>query len=147
LRIHANRPAILLALLAASAAALAGCTDSGKTGAASASANPAHGLPAGVVNATAVPSAVPNNAASRKNVTISSCKATKDGWQASGTAANPGHQDARYTVTVFFTTTGGTVIGTGQSRVTVKPGAHQPWTISATFHAPTDTRCVLRGVG
>jgi hypothetical protein len=134
----------VLALLAASTAALAGCTHSGRTTAKSSPSAVAHGLPVGVVNATAVPSAVP---VARKNVTISSCKATKDGWQASGTATNPGEKQTDYTVTVFFTTSAGTVIGTGQTKVTVKPGAPQPWTISSTFHAPPDTRCVLRGVG
>jgi hypothetical protein len=147
MRTRTNRPAIALALLAVSTAALAGCTHSGKTTAKSSPSAAAHGLPVGVVNATGVPSAVPNDTTARKNVTISSCKATKDGWQADGTATNPGNKQTDYTVTVFFTTTGGTVIGTGQSKVTVKPGAQQAWTISSTFHAPPDTRCVLRGVG
>jgi hypothetical protein len=104
MRTRTNRPAVVLAPVAASIAALAGCTHSG-------------------------------------------CKATKDGWQADGTATNPGNKQTDYTVTVFFTTTGGTVIGTGQSKVTVKPGAQQAWTVSSVFHAPPDTRCVVRGVG
>jgi hypothetical protein len=147
MRTRTNRPAVVLALVAASIAALAGCTHSGKTAARSTPSTPVGGLPVGVVNATGVPSAVPNDPASRKNVTVSSCTATKDGWQAAGTATNPGNKQTDYTVTVFFTTTGGTVIGTGQSKVTVKPGAQQAWTVSSVFHAPPDTRCVLRGVG
>jgi hypothetical protein len=147
MRTRTNRPAIVLVLLAASIAALAGCTHSGRTAAKSTPSAAVHGLPVGVVNATGVPTAVPNDTAARKNVTVSSCKATKDGWEAAGTATNPGTKQADYTVTVFFTTNGGTVIGTGQSKVSVKPGAQQPWTIGSTFHAPPDTRCVLRGVG
>lgn len=146
MRMRGNGRPAGLALLAVFTAAIAGCTGSGETGAtASSAAN--GGLPAGVVNATAVPTAVPNDNAARKNVTMSSCKASDGGWQASGTAKNPTDQPADYTVTVFFTTSGGTVIGTGQSDVTVKPGAEEPWTVSSSFHAPSDTRCVLRGVG
>jgi len=144
-----NRPATVIALLAASAAVLAGCTHFGRSGASPrpSPSVPKGGLPVGVVNATGVPSAVPNNTASRKNVTISACKATKDGWQATGTATNPGDTQTSYTVTIFFATSGGTVIGTGQSSVTVKPAGQESWTVSSTFHAPPDTRCVLRGVG
>lgn len=138
--VRTNQPTIMLALLITSAAALAGCTHSGTTGAARSS----HGQPVGV---NAIPSAIPDDAALRKNVTIYSCKASKDGWQALGTATNPDTKQTDYTVTVFFTTTSGTVIGTGQRTVTVKPGALQPWTINSTFNAPPDTRCVLRGVG
>jgi len=146
-RTRTNRPAVVLAPVAASIAALAGCTHSGDTAARSAPSAVAFGLPVGVVNATEVPAVVPNDAAARKNVTVSSCKATRDGWEASGTATNPASKQTDYTVTVFFTTTGGTVIGTGQSKVTVKPGAQQAWTVSSVFHAPPDTRCVVRGVG
>jgi hypothetical protein len=150
MRTKTIRPAAVLALLAVSAAGLNGCTGSGKTGAnAQASPSGAHGaaLPEGVVNATGVPTAVPNDSALRKHVTITSCAAANDGWQASGTAKNPGDKRAKYTVTVFFTTTGGTVIGTGQSEVAVKAGGEEQWAIASTFKAPPDTRCVLRGVG
>jgi hypothetical protein len=135
-------------VLAAAVTALTGCAQhtGARTGKPAASPSVA-GLPAGVVNATAVPSAVPNNAASRKNVTISACQAANQGWRASGTADNPGNDQTEYTVTVFFTTNGGTVIGTGQTTVAVKPGGHQPWNITAAFHPASDTRCVLRGVG
>jgi hypothetical protein len=152
MRTRTTPPAVALALLTAAAVVLAGCTHSGKASNASLSLPPSPsvtvlGLPVGVVNATAVPSVVPNNTASRKNVTISTCKSAGDGWQASGTATNPSAKQTAYTVTVFFTTPGGTVIGTGQTTVTVKPKDHRPWTVSATFHAAPQTRCVLRGVG
>jgi hypothetical protein len=104
-------------------------------------------LPAGVTAATAVPTAVPNATADRKNVTVTACAPTSNGWSASGTAANPGSRSVTYTITVFFTASAGTVIGTGQTRVAVQPHKQAPWTITSTFHAPQDTRCVLRGVG
>lgn len=114
-RTRTDRLAVVPALLAASIAALAGCTHSGDTAARSTPSAVAFGLPA----------VVPNDAAARKNVTVSSCKATNDGWEASGTATNPASKQTDYTVTVFFTTTGATVVGTGQSKVSVKPGAQQ----------------------
>lgn len=146
-----RKTTILIATLTTTAWALAGCGGQPSTNQAGKSPSPTPsvaGLPAGVVNATAVPTAVPNNTATRKNVTISACHSAQDGWQASGTATNPdSKKKTDYTVTVFFTTSGGTVIGTGQTHLTVKPGANQPWDVTAAFHPAKDTRCVLRGVG
>lgn len=110
-------------------------------------ASPVTALPSGVVGATAVPTAVPNSTESRKNVKISDCKAAKDGWQATGTARNPGTEETGYTITVFFTTGGGTVIGSGKTKVEVDPGADREWKVSSKFKPAPDTRCVLRGVG
>jgi hypothetical protein len=139
---------VVLVLLAAAVTVLPGCTGGPDIHAqpTPSRASPAAGLPPGVVNATAVPTAVPNNSGARKNVTLSSCKASKDGWQASGTATNPRNKEKRYTITVFFTTAGGTVIGTGQTAVNVESGAQRSWNVKATFHRAPDTRCVLAGV-
>jgi hypothetical protein len=78
---------------------------------------------------------------------MSTCKATKGGWTAGGSATNPGSKTADYTITVFFTTTAATVVGSAQTRVRVKPGAEETWTAGKKFTAPRRTLCVLRGVG
>lgn len=144
-------PAKTTALLAAMLTAVAWTAGCGRGGThASSGHSPAAtpgGLPAGVVGATAVPTAVPNDTAARRNVTISSCRAAHDGWQATGTATNPDGRHGAYTITVFFTTTGGTVIGTGQTQVAVKSHSDQPWSVTGTFHPAPQTRCVLRGAG
>jgi hypothetical protein len=140
---------VALALLAAAVIVLPGCAIGRSPQAATLLSRPpqAAGLPAGVVNAIAVPTAVPNHPALRRDVLLSSCRAARDGWQASGTALNPGRRQARYTITIFFTTTAGTVIGSGQTAVIVSPGTQRPWNVTAAFHPAHDTRCVLAGVG
>jgi hypothetical protein len=72
---------------------------------------------------------------------------TSVGWAASGTARNPSKSSASYRITVFFTTDHATVIGHASTTVTVPGGASHPWTVAATFHPASPTRCVLRGVG
>jgi hypothetical protein len=151
MRIPVRRTAAVAALAVAvggAAAGLAGCTGSNHRTAAGATPHPSSslGLPPGVVGATAVPTAVPNTPALRKNVTLSSCAAADKGWQATGTAST-GDKAADYTITVFFTTSRGTVIGTGQTKVTVKPGTNPTWKVDGAFNPAPDTRCVLRGVG
>lgn len=104
-------------------------------------------LPDGVVAATALPSSVANEADLRKQVTISACEKTAEGWQAAGTAANPGATASTYEVTVFFTTASATVIHWAQAKVDVQGGGSATWSLDEKFTAPPDTRCVLRGVG
>lgn len=87
-----------------------------------------------------------NDPALIKNVTISKCAKTDDGWGASGTAKNTGTKDATYSITVFFTTTGATVIATAETKVDVKAGRSADWTAAATFTAAPEMRCVIRGV-
>jgi hypothetical protein len=96
---------------------------------------------------TNVPTSVPNDPTLRNNVTLSSCASTSVGWAASGTARNPSKSSASYRITVFFTTDHATVIGHASTTVTVPGGASHPWTVAATFHPASPTRCVLRGVG
>jgi hypothetical protein len=131
---------------------LAGCSH---TGNAAAVAAPLHqgyqaqgykALPAGVVNATKVPLNVPNSITMRKKVEITSCGKADGGWQASGLAANASAGPADYTITVFFTTPGDTVIGTGVTRVHVAAKAKATWQVISTFHPAPTTNCILRGV-
>jgi hypothetical protein len=140
--------------------AVAACSSSAKGGSASksstpvsstssvaGSANDAGALPSGVTNAIGVPTSVANVVALRKDVTMTSCKATADGWGASGVATNAGTSAHNFAVTVFFTTDHATVIGFGAAHVNVAAGGKQSWTVSGKFHAASPTLCVLRGVG
>jgi hypothetical protein len=144
------KPLKAATLLLATMAALttAACTHDGRHPAtAPEPSTPTAGvLPADVVAATAVPTAVPNNPASRKNVAISACAATKGGWKATGSADNPSGTKLTYTITVFFTSDAATVLGTGQTKVTVQPHSDQQWTVAAKFRPAPQTLCVLRGV-
>lgn len=143
-----KRTNLLIATLAVVAWGAAGCQGGSgdEAGESPPPSNAPVALPSGVAGATAVPTAVQNKTESRKNVKVSDCKATPDGWQASGTANNPGKAKTKYTITVFFTTKGGTVIGTGQTKVDVKPRADSEWSIASKFKPAPDTQCVLRGV-
>lgn len=146
----------LLAIGVACAMPLAACTSNhkqtsadGATAASAASSAPAKskgvGLPPGVTNAT-VPTKVANVPGLRRNVVISSCAKTESGWAASGTANNPGSADKTYTITIFFATAGGTVIGTSHADVAVPAGGTKQWKAEQSFHAAPETQCVLRGV-
>jgi hypothetical protein len=75
------------------------------------------------------------------------CQAISGGWEAGGTASNPGHTTVTYLITVYFTDMHATVISYAQTRVKVTPGQTAPWTATSKFVAPTPTRCVLTGVG
>jgi hypothetical protein len=105
------------------------------------------GLPPGVTGATSLPSNIPNIVTLRKNVQVSSCAAVAGGWAATGTATDPGAAAAEYTITVFFTTTGATVIDAAQTKVSLTAGQSRTWKISEQFHAAPTMLCVLRGVG
>jgi len=75
------------------------------------------------------------------------CQSTPGGWEAGGTATNPGQTTATYLVTVYFTDIEATVVGYAQTRVKVAPGQTAQWSASSQFKAPAKTRCVLTGVG
>ena len=94
-----------------------------------------------------VPTDVPNTPALRANVAISDCERDGEGWKASGTALNPDDEAIDYTITVFFTTDKATVLGTGDTRVSVPPGESADWEIRADLTPAPGTLCVLRGVG
>jgi hypothetical protein len=129
-------------------AALSACTPA----APASSPPPSHtttaagGLPPGVEPAP-VPTDVPNVVALRKHVTMTACAGDADGWHASGTASNPSKKDAKYTITVFFTTRSATVIDTASTTVEVAPGGREKWTATKDFTTGGQLNCVLRGVG
>ena len=125
---------------------LAGCVSSVSPEPSSSSAS-IPGLPVGAVPAESIPSDVPNDAGARANVTMTSCTSIKGGWRAGGTVTNPGTKTVEYTITVFFTTDHGTVIGTGDTKESVEPGKTEDWTVSAKLTPAPKTLCVLRGVG
>jgi hypothetical protein len=152
------RIALAAAAVVISTGFVAGCTSSGSrverptsrpsTGVASTHAKAAGALPAGVVGATKVPASVPNSSRLRADVVLSSCSARSGGWSAGGRVRNSSRTRMQhYEITVFFTTDEATVIGTGATTVAVPPARSRPWSLSARFHAPTRTLCVLRGVG
>jgi hypothetical protein len=150
-----RRRAGTIALFLAGVGALAGCSGGGGAERSSPPGSPAPtsthatvgALPPGVTGATAVPTAVPNKPALRRDVTLSACSATPGGWAASGTARNPGKSSAHYKITVFFTTSSATVIGTAATHVTVPKGQTKPWTVRGSFTPAKLTQCILRGVG
>jgi hypothetical protein len=125
--------------------ALAGCTP----GDTHPTTTPAHvnGLPDGVQQATSVPTDVPNTPSLRANVAIADCSSADGGWKAAGTAKNPGKSDVTYTISVFFTTDHGTVLGNGGTTVAVGAGKTAEWSVTAQLTAAPKTLCVLRGVG
>lgn len=146
-------PSGALAVVTAAAMLTGGCSHSGsgsspspKSSSSAPSTAQADGLPPGVSQDDAAPTDVPNKPSARKNVTMTSCTKTAGGWSAGGTATNSANASRTYTITVFFTTTGGTVIAHGDTKATVEPGAQSTWMVKATFAAAETTRCVLRGV-
>jgi hypothetical protein len=146
------RPLCLFTALVAGPAMLAACSTSPATttsaaARASAGAKAALALPKGVLNATGVPSAVPNDFALRKTVALTGCGQVSGGWRASGAATNHTSTAVDYTVTVFFTTARDTVIGTGDTKVHVDADATARWNVTSRFAAASGTQCVVRGVG
>lgn len=139
--------ATAIVVAATAALSLTACTAEAPVPTPSPTASNVTGLPDGVQQATDVPTDVPNVPELRTNVTIESCEGADAGWKAAGTAANTGAEDVDYTITVFFTTDGGTVIGTGDTTVSVAPGASEAWEITAELTPAPTTLCVLRGVG
>ncbi len=82
----------------------------------------------------------------RTQVAITSCAAVDGGWGASGTAKNPGTSAVTYDITIFFTSTGATVLDYATASVKVAAGKTENWTAAAKFAAPSNVLCVLRGV-
>lgn len=144
-----NRPTITIsAIVLAAGALLSGCTPTTpvRTSAPHAATN-IPGLPAGVGQATSLPTNIPNDAAVRANVHLADCTKTGTGWKAAGTITNPSKKPVSRTITIFFTTDKATVISTGQTTVSVDAGKKQPWSIAPAFTAAPKTLCVIRGAG
>ncbi len=78
----------------------------------------------------------------RPDVAIDTCQATDTGWSASGTATNPAATATTYTITVFFTTDAGTVIGFADMTAEVAASKTGHWTVAAEFGAPASTLCI-----
>lgn len=146
----AGARAAVFALALCITASLAGCfpadTGATPTPAPTASEDVA-GLPEGVQQATDVPIDVPNRPELRGDVELTACEEAEGGWQASGTVTNSAADTTDYTITVFFTTEGGTVIGTGDTEVSVAAGESEEWNVTAALTPAPKTGCVLRGVG
>ena len=141
-----TRRRILATLAAVSLLGLAGCSAPDADPKPSPSAEATAGLPDGVTPADDVPTDVENDAKARSQVTLSSCKATDDGWQAAGKAANPGKDDVTYAITVYFTTASATVIDWADTTVDVAAGEQGKWSAKKKFAAADDTQCVIRAV-
>lgn len=139
------------AVVLAAAMALAGCvadtTPPPQTPTPSETETTVNGLPDGVEQDTDVPTDVPNTPELRADVEMTGCDAADGGWSASGTAKNSGDAGRTYTITVFFTTDGGTVLGTGDTEVTIEAGESADWEVVAELTPAPTTLCVLRGVG
>jgi hypothetical protein len=96
----------------------------------------------------ALPTQIDNFVAKRKYIVVNSCTATPGGWQAAGTAHNPGKVNAGYLLTIFFASPhGGTVLDYATKTLLVGPGQTITWTATAKFTPVPGMLCVLRGVG
>jgi hypothetical protein len=93
-----------------------------------------------------LPATVPNVVSLRRNVTVTSCHAISGGWEASGTASNPGAGPVTYQITIFFTTPRATVLDYAAASVAVQPGKTGGWTAEQHFATVPGILCVLRGV-
>jgi hypothetical protein len=93
-----------------------------------------------------IPSNVPNVDSVRANVSMPNCSASSGGWAAGGVVKNPSATDTTYNITVFFTNSVATVLDYAQTSVPVKAHGSELWSVKATFAAPSQVLCVLRGV-
>lgn len=93
-----------------------------------------------------LPTHIPNNAALRKNVRITSCRAGDGGWTVKGTAENPGSKPVTYHLMVFFSTTSATTLAVAQTEVTVSAGKTANWSMSKQFTGDKKMNCTLVGV-
>ncbi len=136
-----RRPLVSVsALILCSALALAGCSgsnSSSKTTTTNAGQS---------TTATTSPVPIQNNPQLRSQAVLTSCTATGGGWTASGTPANPPAATHTYLLTVYFTDSAATVIGSGTTSVTVPSNASGSWSVTANMAAPSTVKCVLVGV-
>jgi hypothetical protein len=90
---------------------------------------------------------VPNQDAVRKNVTLKNCSSSSGGWSAGGVVNNPSGTATTYVITIFFTSTGATDLASASTSVPLAAHKSTLWSVNATFAAPSQVLCVLRGVG
>jgi hypothetical protein len=93
-----------------------------------------------------VPTSVPNQVSVRKDVQLLHCGATKGGWSAGGTVKNSLGHTATYQITIFFTSNQATDLAFAKTSVSLGAGQSKLWSTQATFAAPAQVLCVLRGV-
>ncbi len=98
------------------------------------------------VSTTTVPANVPNQDNVRKNVILKNCAASPGGWSAGGVVNNPSGSSTTYKITIFFTSTGATDLASGSTSVPLDAHGSSLWSVKATFAAPSQVLCVLRGV-
>ena len=98
------------------------------------------------VATTTVPANVPNQDNVRKNVILKNCSASSGGWSAGGVVNNPSASSTTYKITIFFTSTGATDLASGSTSVPLNAHGSSLWSVKATFAAPSQVLCVLRGV-
>jgi hypothetical protein len=137
---------------------LAGCSSSPTSNSSSSTSTSAPGATtssvpiAGVTTSsgpttTTIPAHVANNDAARKNVIVKNCASSSGGWSAGGIVNNPSGSATTYTITIFFTSTGATDLGSASTTVPLAAHKSTLWSVKATFPAPSQVLCVLRGVG
>ena len=93
-----------------------------------------------------MPANVPNQDAVRKNVILKNCASSPGGWSAGGVVNNPSGSATTYKITIFFTSTGATDLASGSTSVPLNAHGSELWSVKATFAAPSQVLCVLRGV-
>jgi hypothetical protein len=77
---------------------------------------------------------------------MKNCGSSPGGWSAGGIVNNPSGSTTTYVITVFFTSTGATDLASGTTSVGIAPHGSSLWSVKATFAAPSQVLCVLRGV-
>ncbi|HEY4224743.1 MAG TPA: hypothetical protein VGM70_02930 [Pseudolysinimonas sp.] len=138
-RARRGRSLVSGAAAIAAVLALAGCTV--------APAAPHLGATASPTPTSAVlPPVIPNDPGLRSDASMTSCSSAKGGWRASGQIANSTGDARDYRLTVLFTSSKATVIGSGTATVHVRAGQKVPWSIRADFVPASPTLCVLSGV-
>lgn len=144
---HARKALLSVLVTASLVTLLSACTPNSDAGPTKSPSPTTAGLPPGVTGVSVLPTNVPNVPTTRAQTAISSCAAVKGGWAAGGIMANPTAEKASYTITVYFTTSSATVIGTAQTTVEVGGNSKADWTASDQFIPAPETKCVLVGVG
>ena len=130
---------------------LAGCSSPSNSTSASTSTTAASNgsttsTPGGGSATTTIPNSVPNVDADRKNVTVANCGSIPGGWSAGGSVKNPSSSATTYHITIFFTSAQATDLASASTSVAVGANGTNLWTVKASFAAPSQVLCVLRGV-
>jgi hypothetical protein len=91
------------------------------------------------------PEQLTNDPALYRDVTLTGCTRTKDGWRATGTAANAGSEKAGYRIIVFFTDAQARTLDYARTSVEVPAGKTTTWTATRPLHL-NGVHCVIRAV-